>query len=104
MAYSFIACEDGVDTLELQQTHPEWFIVTGKRGADSWTLRPEVRAALRAPIEAARRKWEEARDRFELTETEEDRRAALAAALELKTITGQLEEANCAIHARYAQA
>jgi hypothetical protein len=38
--------------------------------------------------------------RFDLTETEQDRQAAVAAALELKTITDKLEEANRAIRAK----
>ena len=35
MAYQFIDVGRGIDTLELQQTYPEWFIVKGKKGAES---------------------------------------------------------------------
>jgi hypothetical protein len=101
MAYQFIDVERGIDTLELQQTHPEWFIVKGKKGAESWTLRPDIRAALRQPYESARRKWEEAHDWFELTDSEQDRQAALTAALEFKAVDEQLDAAESAIHAKY---
>jgi hypothetical protein len=57
MAYSFIDCEDGVDTVALENQHPELFNVTEKDGVTCWTLRPDVRAALRAPIDKAWRKW-----------------------------------------------
>jgi hypothetical protein len=74
MPYQLIAIEDGVDTSELQKTHPQWFVVIGKKGAETWTLRPDIKAALRGPYEIAWRKWEEARDRFDLTETEANAR------------------------------
>ena len=53
MSYSFIACEDGIDTVALQRNHPELFNVTDKDGVANWTLRPDVRAMLiRPPLNA----------------------------------------------------
>jgi hypothetical protein len=53
MTYSFIACEDGVDTVALQRQCPEFFNVTDKDGTACWTLRPDVRAVLRASLDDA---------------------------------------------------
>ena len=87
MAYSFIACEDGVDTVALQQEHPELFNVKViEDGGESWTLRPEVRAALRLPFETAWRTWEAARLKFEETQDENDKAEAFKAALALKAV------------------
>ena len=83
MAYSIIGCEDGVDTVALQDQHPELFNVhTTKDGVSIWMLRPEVRAAIRAPIETALQKWITARERFEATGDEDDKAAAIAAIFE----------------------
>jgi hypothetical protein len=84
MTYSFIDCEDDVDTVALQSRHPELFNVTSKDGVARWTLRPDVRAALRAPIEAAGRKWIAARDKLYATGAEEDKAAAIKAAMEFR--------------------
>ena len=48
MEYSLIACKEGVDTVALQHRYPELLLVTAKKGADSWTLRPDVKAVIRA--------------------------------------------------------
>src|SRR6202023_3030921 len=76
MPYSFIDCEDGVDTVALQNQYPELFNVTEKDGVTRWTLRPDVRAALRAPIDIAQRRWEAARLRLDATQDDGDKAAA----------------------------
>lgn len=48
MTFSFIVCEDGIDTIALQRNYPEFFNVTDRDGVANWTLRADVRAMLAA--------------------------------------------------------
>jgi hypothetical protein len=89
MDMDYIASEEGVDTVALQDQHPELFNVhTTKAGLSIWTLRPEVSAAIRAPIDAALQNWIAARERFEATGDHDDRTAAVAAAFEYAKALG----------------
>jgi hypothetical protein len=86
MSYSVIRCEDGIDTVALQSQHPELFNVTTRDGVACWKLRPDVRAALRAPLDAAEQRWITARDRFLATGNTHDRAAAMNAALQYQNL------------------
>jgi hypothetical protein len=88
---AYIAAEDGIDTLRLQRDHPELFDVAEKDGVERWRLRADVRAALRAPAEKAGRKWIAARDRFYATGDDEDKSAAIEAALEYRAALMKLQ-------------
>lgn len=54
MSYRLMAVEDRVDTGALQEMHPEWFIVTGEKHAEYWTLRPDIKAAMEWARDAER--------------------------------------------------